>query len=1341
MKGELEELGEETDGIESISKIQTQILNLTKNKVNIFDSNDDFKSTYEILKEISEVWDNLNSKNRANLQEILFGKTRANQGLAVINAFQSGQIEKALNASKNSIGSAQAEFDEFSKGIQSHISDFRQAYNILSSEIINGETVKFVIDSGTSILNLLSKIIDDIGILGVAISGLSAFKGKDIFSGLSNAFKSEQSILETIRGLSELSKFNIDLSVVPQNEISALQNYIDLIKQSGVANVDLSKTLEGTSAATRLQAQNFQKMVLAEQNGTVSTKALQSATANLSTTQKVATATSKALSIGLNLLGNIGIMALVSGLTWGINKLIHAQEESRQKAEEMRKTAIETANSTEKEIESISSLEESYSKIVVSSQELKTAKEDLSNIQSQLIDKYGKEAESIDLLNGKYSDNIEKIEELKKAEAEEWLANNQAAIFEARKGSYDNSESLDVSRTARNIIKESGDYDSSFGKIKATGSVSDQIKTYEAARDRINDSRYSGWKDDYKVIVDQLAKLKEIKDEQQNILDLEKEYVRISREYIPDSMESNLDEKIAEAKNLYQELSVASTEGDRYFALDKLKDLKEEMLDMSQGSVQAQTIVENLFNSFEINGENAIESIGSLRDEWFKTLEDIQKGTLTNVSTIETAMQNLAEGKYLSSTDFWNIAKLDTKGVISDIRMVGKEFSLSQEQLIQLKDNMINEQLSQLKAEQEAYTNSIKQYRETMDKLSYNSLGEKSLESKSVELRLQAAQNIKEYETSIKRNNVLIKELNSNLGNTVDITKQLEAEQKKIEDRQKDLQDRQKQLNNDIQQAQKVADNYAAAMNKKIDDTIGSLNKEKEELESEKNVLDEQLSALEEKEEVIKNTISDYKELVNTVKTQTDKEIDLLKEQKQAEEEAIQAKIDALKEAKEEQSEANELAEKQLDIQKKLADLEKAKQNKVKIYSSELGYHYEGDREAIANAESAVAESQKAYDSYIDEKLYNEQLEALENQKNVVSENFDSQIESYEKFYEQWKEIIDEQTNSENEQIANQILGVEWREKIKNKDTNILNTFKSNFKSYNNQLNSLVNNEMATLKASIQAKEGEIKAKEAQIQTWNNYKNEVSEAIDSIKGKYDEYLQYLDDFNLSELASYEDRENALNGFKETYEGMIDEVNDKTLSLSAVEAELDGLSERLQYLQDLGTIPVNIETNLSEVNEEMREFIREFADGIELMASHLANSETGYGIVNSQWDYELAKASRIKAKYGYSQGGVIGYTGIANVHGTQSKAETVFNASQGKALYDMVRTNSFSSMVADKAVQGLSSGLNLSRTVGNTDNSSRTINIQQVTIKADNPVQFKTQMENYLNTKYNEIRIS
>lgn len=50
-KGKLEEIGESTEGmVESVTRLQTQLLNLTNGKVNIMANPDTFKSTYQIMK-------------------------------------------------------------------------------------------------------------------------------------------------------------------------------------------------------------------------------------------------------------------------------------------------------------------------------------------------------------------------------------------------------------------------------------------------------------------------------------------------------------------------------------------------------------------------------------------------------------------------------------------------------------------------------------------------------------------------------------------------------------------------------------------------------------------------------------------------------------------------------------------------------------------------------------------------------------------------------------------------------------------------------------------------------------------------------------------------------------------------------------------------------------------------------------------------------------------------------------------------------------------------------------------------------------------------------------------
>lgn len=166
MKGDLEKLGEEVDeNVESISKMQTHILNLTEGKVNIFDDNKNFRDYYNILEDVSEIIDDISSTDRADLLETLFGKNRANQGAAVIQAFQSGQVQKAYQATLNAEGSAQAEQSRWKESMQAKIQEFQAQFQELSQVVLDSDFLKGLIDGGTDLLGVLTQVIDKFGIL------------------------------------------------------------------------------------------------------------------------------------------------------------------------------------------------------------------------------------------------------------------------------------------------------------------------------------------------------------------------------------------------------------------------------------------------------------------------------------------------------------------------------------------------------------------------------------------------------------------------------------------------------------------------------------------------------------------------------------------------------------------------------------------------------------------------------------------------------------------------------------------------------------------------------------------------------------------------------------------------------------------------------------------------------------------------------------------------------------------------------------------------------------------------------------------------------------------------
>ena len=183
MKGELEDIGEETDeNVENISKMQGQILKLTNGKVNIFDNNGEFKSTYEIMQGIAEVWDDLNSTAQADLLETVAGKHRANDVASLLSNWQ--HVEDAVVSANEATGSASKENEKFMNSMQGHLNSLTTAWQTFSNTVLESNFLKGLIDIGTNVLNVFEGIINAIGdipsLIGL-IAGALSFKNIGLF--------------------------------------------------------------------------------------------------------------------------------------------------------------------------------------------------------------------------------------------------------------------------------------------------------------------------------------------------------------------------------------------------------------------------------------------------------------------------------------------------------------------------------------------------------------------------------------------------------------------------------------------------------------------------------------------------------------------------------------------------------------------------------------------------------------------------------------------------------------------------------------------------------------------------------------------------------------------------------------------------------------------------------------------------------------------------------------------------------------------------------------------------------------------------------------------------------
>lgn len=185
-KQELSDLGEETDGmITTVSKLRDTIMDATKaassdgKGFDILDSNGNYKSTYEIMQGLADLYDNIVKKdkelgtNNLNLLlETIAGKNRANIAASIL---QNGDMLRSVyEDAQNSEGSAEKELNSYLDSIDGKMAQLENRAQEFWFKVIDSETIKNGIDLLSTLLKGTTDFVDTVGLLPTILTGIGA---------------------------------------------------------------------------------------------------------------------------------------------------------------------------------------------------------------------------------------------------------------------------------------------------------------------------------------------------------------------------------------------------------------------------------------------------------------------------------------------------------------------------------------------------------------------------------------------------------------------------------------------------------------------------------------------------------------------------------------------------------------------------------------------------------------------------------------------------------------------------------------------------------------------------------------------------------------------------------------------------------------------------------------------------------------------------------------------------------------------------------------------------------------------------------------------------------------
>lgn len=185
-KEELSDLGEETDGmITTVSKLRDTIMDATKaassdgKGFDILDSNGNYKSTYEIMQGLADLYDDIVKKdkelgtNNLNLLlETIAGKNRSNIAASIL---QNGDMLRSVyEDAQNSEGSAEKELNSYLDSIDGKIAQLENRAQEFWFKVIDSETIKNGIDLLSTLLKGATDFVDTVGLLPTILTGVAA---------------------------------------------------------------------------------------------------------------------------------------------------------------------------------------------------------------------------------------------------------------------------------------------------------------------------------------------------------------------------------------------------------------------------------------------------------------------------------------------------------------------------------------------------------------------------------------------------------------------------------------------------------------------------------------------------------------------------------------------------------------------------------------------------------------------------------------------------------------------------------------------------------------------------------------------------------------------------------------------------------------------------------------------------------------------------------------------------------------------------------------------------------------------------------------------------------------
>ena len=151
--------------------------------LSMYNANGQLKSGYELLQELASVWDTLSENQQKYIGTTIANTTQLNNFLALMSNFD--HAAEATETALNSAGSAARENEKYMEGVAAKTQALKESFEKLSNVVVGSDLVKKILSLANGFLKLLStpvgSFVTQVVLLTGALGGLAALIGSENF--------------------------------------------------------------------------------------------------------------------------------------------------------------------------------------------------------------------------------------------------------------------------------------------------------------------------------------------------------------------------------------------------------------------------------------------------------------------------------------------------------------------------------------------------------------------------------------------------------------------------------------------------------------------------------------------------------------------------------------------------------------------------------------------------------------------------------------------------------------------------------------------------------------------------------------------------------------------------------------------------------------------------------------------------------------------------------------------------------------------------------------------------------------------------------------------------------